>query len=49
MRVHISQAYGNVEGTRRQRFLLSGVYQLPFGSGRHFINTGGWKKMVLGG
>jgi hypothetical protein len=48
-RFHISQNYGNVEGTRRQRFLLTGVYQLPFGSGRHFLNTGGWKNAVIGG
>lgn len=41
--------YGNVEGDRRHRFLLTGIYQLPFGQGRAFLNTGGWKNAVLGG
>jgi hypothetical protein len=48
-RFHIASDYGNVEGTRRQRFLLSGIYQLPFGEGRTFVNTGGWRNSVLGG
>ncbi len=48
-RFHIHNDYGNVEGTRRQRFLLTGLYQLPFGQGRTFLNTGGWKNAVLGG
>ena len=48
-RFHIASDYGNVEGTRRQRFLLSGIYQLPFGQGRTFLNGGGWKNALLGG
>ncbi len=48
-RFHIHNDYGNVEGTRRQRFLLTGLYQLPFGQGRTFMNTGGWRNAVLGG
>jgi hypothetical protein len=48
-RFHIRNDYGNVEGTRRNRFLLTGLYQLPFGQGRTFLNTGGWKNAVLGG
>jgi len=48
-RFHIHNDYGNVEGTRRHRFLLTGVYQLPFGEGRALLNTGGWKNAVLGG
>jgi len=48
-RFHVDSDYGNVEGTRRQRFLLTGLYQLPFGQGRTFLNTGGWKNTVLGG
>jgi Carboxypeptidase regulatory-like domain/TonB dependent receptor len=48
-RFHISQAYGNEEGTRRHRVLLTGVYQLPFGHGRQFLTGGGWKDAVLGG
>jgi len=48
-RFHIASDYGNVEGTRRNRVLLTGLYQLPFGSGRTFLNTGGWKNGLLGG
>ncbi len=48
-RFHISQNYGNSEGTRRQRFLLTGVYQLPFGSGRRFANASGWQNLLIGG
>jgi hypothetical protein len=48
-RFHFRNDYGNVEGTRRHRFLLTGVYQLPFGQGRTFLNTGGWKNAMLGG
>ncbi len=48
-RFDIRSDYGNVEGTRRQRFLLTGLYQLPFGQGRSFMNTGGWKNALLGG
>ena len=48
-RFHLANNYGNVEGTRRQRFLLSGIYQLPVGQGRSFLNTGGWINALLGG
>jgi hypothetical protein len=48
-RFHVRSDYGNVEGTRRQRFLFTGVYQLPFGQGRTFLNSGGWKNAMLGG
>jgi len=48
-RFHVRNDYGNVEGTRRHRFLLTGVYQLPIGQGRAFLNTGGWKNAMLGG
>ncbi len=48
-RFHVSQDYGNVQGTRRDRMLLTGVYQLPFGVGRSFMTGGGWKDKVLGG
>ena len=42
--------YGNEEGTRRHRFLLTGVYQLPYGDGRKYVPShtllnelaGGW-------
>ncbi len=48
-RFDVGSDYGNVEGTRHHRFLLTGLYQLPFGQGRTFLNTGGWKNAVLGG
>jgi hypothetical protein len=48
-RFDIHSDYGNAEGTRRQRFLLTGLYQLPFGQGRAFMNTGGWRNAILGG
>jgi hypothetical protein len=48
-RFHIGSDYGNVEGTRHQRFLLTGLYQLPVGQGRAFLNSGGWKNSLLGG
>ena len=48
-RFHIKQDLGNVEGTRRNRMLLTGVYQLPFGRGRSFMNGGGIKNSILGG
>jgi Carboxypeptidase regulatory-like domain len=48
-RFDVGSDYGNVEGTRHNRFLLTGLYQLPFGRGRTFLNTGGWKNATLGG
>ena len=48
-RFNIASDYGNVEGTRRSRFLLTGLYQLPFGQGRTFLNSGGWKNLLFGG
>jgi hypothetical protein len=48
-RFHIKQDLGNVEGTRRNRMLLTGVYQLPFGKGRPFMNGSGVKDTLLGG
>ena len=40
---------GNVVGTPRQRFLLSGTYQLPFGSGRHWSGSGKILNAAIGG
>ncbi len=48
-RFNIKQDLGNVEGTRRHRMLLTGVYQLPAGKGRSFMNDGGIKDIFLGG
>lgn len=38
-RFHLSHNYGNVEGARRHRMLLNGIYQLPFGEGRMWMNA----------
>jgi len=48
-RFDVHSDYGNVEGTRHNRFLFTGLYQLPVGQGRTFLNTGGWRNAVLGG
>jgi hypothetical protein len=40
---------GNVEGVRRQRFLLTGVYELPFGKGRRWSSQSRVVNGVLGG
>jgi hypothetical protein len=48
-RFHIKQNLGNVSGTRRNRMLLTGVYQLPFGKGRQYMNTRTATDMFLGG
>jgi hypothetical protein len=50
-RFDISANRGNVVGTRRQRFLVTGTYELPFGKGRQWLTSssrvvdgflGGW-------
>jgi hypothetical protein len=48
-RFNIKQDLGNVAGTRHHRMLLTGVYQLPVGRGRSFLNGGGVKDIFLGG
>lgn len=48
-RFAISRDRGNVDGTRRQRFLLTGTYDLPFGQGRRWLNSSGLLNRVLGG
>jgi hypothetical protein len=42
-------ARGNVAGMPRQRFLLTGTYQLPFGPGRNFHSNSAMVNAVLGG
>ena len=41
--------YGNIEGTRRQRVLLTGIYQLPVGVGRRYLTRNNWLSQVVGG
>jgi hypothetical protein len=48
-RFHIKQNLGNVSGTRRNRMLLTGVYQLPFGNGRQYMSSSTAKDLFLGG
>jgi hypothetical protein len=48
-RFHIKQNLGNVSGTRRNRMLLTGVYQLPFGKGRQHMNSSTARDIFLGG
>ena len=48
-RFNIPADYGNVEGNRRNRFLLTAVKQLPFGSGRAFLHSGGFREVLFGG
>jgi len=48
-RFDISADRGNVEGTRRQRFLLTGTYDLPFGHGRHWSSSSGLLNQTFGG
>ncbi len=41
---------GNAPGDRRQRFLFTGIYQLPFGHGRKYLaNSNTFVNGVLGG
>lgn len=40
---------GNVEGTPRQRFMLTGTYELPYGRGRHWSSGSGLVNNILGG
>jgi hypothetical protein len=40
---------GNVAGARRQRFLLTGSYELPFGKGRRYSSNSRMVNAVLGG
>jgi hypothetical protein len=40
---------GNVVGTRRQRLLVTGTYELPFGKGRQWLNSSRFAGNILGG
>jgi len=49
-RFNLALNRGNVAGTRRQRFLVSAIYQLPFGKGRSFLKRmNAFGNAVLGG
>jgi hypothetical protein len=40
---------GNVEGTPRHRLQLNGIYQIPLGSGRKWLNNSRWENLLIGG
>jgi hypothetical protein len=40
---------GNVVGNRRQRLLVTGTYELPFGKGRQWMNSSSITDGILGG
>jgi hypothetical protein len=48
-RFNLRNNYGNVEGTRHDRFLLTSIYQLPAGRGRQFLNSSRLADILLGG
>lgn len=48
-RFDISANRGNVVGTRRNRFLLTGTYELPAGRGRQWLNSSGVMDKIFGG
>ena len=48
-RFDISANRGNVVGTRRQRLLITGTYELPFGQGRQWLNSSPVVGGILGG
>jgi hypothetical protein len=48
-RFNTASNYGNEEGTRRHRMLLTGIYELPFGEGRAYLNRKGFASAVVGG
>ncbi len=48
-RFHLGQDYGNVAFDRRNRFLATWLYELPFGKNKAFLNSGGVVNAVAGG
>jgi hypothetical protein len=48
-RFNIKGNRGNVVGTRRNRFLLTGTYELPYGRGRQWSNHSTVVNDILGG
>jgi hypothetical protein len=48
-RFDVSANRGNVVGTRRQRLLVTGTYELPFGKGRQWLSSSPIAGGILGG
>lgn len=47
-RFDVAMDRGNVVATPRQRVLFTGIYQLPFGAGRTWLQSG-WLNAIVGG
>jgi hypothetical protein len=48
-RFHPGLDYGNVMYDRRHRFLATYLYELPFGHGKQWLNSGGFLNQIVGG
>jgi hypothetical protein len=48
-RFHPGRDYGNVMFDRRHRFLATYLYDLPFGHGKQWLNSGGVMNQIVGG
>jgi Carboxypeptidase regulatory-like domain/TonB dependent receptor len=48
-RFNLGLDYGNASFDRRNRFLATYLYELPFGKGKHYLNSGGAINTVAGG
>jgi hypothetical protein len=48
-RFDVNANRGNVVGTRRHRFLVTGTYEMPFGQGRQWLNSSPVVGRILGG
>jgi hypothetical protein len=48
-RFHPGLDYGNVIYDRKHRFLVTYLYDLPWGKGQHWLNSGSFVNEVLGG
>ncbi len=46
---NLRQSYGPLPFDIRNSFHANGTYDLPFGSGKHFLNQAGWTDKVVGG
>jgi len=46
---NLRQSYGPLPFDIRNSFHANGTYDLPFGSGKHYLNQTGWTDKVVGG
>ena len=45
---NLSRDYGNSRYSPRNRWVSSGLYELPFGRGKFFLNHNSWVDKILG-